>query len=228
MTAPELTEGDLMELVSLKWKAEWEGSLRYTLENWSWRFIDPELAKAAQARDDEAFDQAFRSYRNAIAAWENSHRADGAELINAHQWRTRLVTESLRALNWEQAAALTGILHGDIPDSEPGADPFLDWLRTGGLVDRPRERWELTVLGEQIAREADALTMWVFRKKSCGCCLVHMASSDPYLGELASEDEAWAALERIYPGRGASLELEGLPFAEFAARLVGQGRCEHR
>lgn len=228
MAVSTLSEGDLMELVSLGWKAEWEGSLSYALENWPWHFTDVALAEAAQARDARALGRALRDHDEAIAAWEDRHREDGADLISAHQWRMSLAAGGLRELNWGQAGVLVGILHGEAPEGQPGADLFLDWLRTGGLLDHSGGGWALTALGDRLAREAEALTMWVFRTKDCGCCFLHLASADPYLGELATEADAWAALERTHPGRGDSLSLEGLPFREFASRVVGQPACAHR
>jgi hypothetical protein len=40
-----ISELDLTELYALRTKAEWEGSLSYTLENWDWGFEDPAITE---------------------------------------------------------------------------------------------------------------------------------------------------------------------------------------
>lgn len=84
---PALSESDLLELISLKWKVKHEGSLRYTLENWTWLFDDRELNEAAAAGRPGPINLAALAHAGEIVEWERAHREDGADLINAHRDR---------------------------------------------------------------------------------------------------------------------------------------------
>lgn len=78
-----LSEFDLLELVSFAAKAEWEGSKRYTYENWTWTFEDPALNE--RAADFAGFMEIYRENRAALDAWEAAHHTDASDLINAHR-----------------------------------------------------------------------------------------------------------------------------------------------
>lgn len=89
-----LTESDLLELISLKQKADWEGSLSYTLENWTWRFEDPGLYAAVQDMKPSVLRMAMQIHDDAMEAWWAAHPGQpGADLINAHRDRQDALRE---------------------------------------------------------------------------------------------------------------------------------------
>jgi len=71
--ADTLSDFDLLQLVDLDTKANWEGSLRYAVENWSWLFDSDVLTEAMSARDVDAFRAALRATQARRDAWWAAH-----------------------------------------------------------------------------------------------------------------------------------------------------------
>ena len=98
MTDSTYSEWDLLELISLQEKARWEGDLRYTIENWDWRFDDFALNLAALEGRHHPLAQALRDHRYAINDWWAEHGKAAADLLNEHRGRqeARLKAEAGR------------------------------------------------------------------------------------------------------------------------------------
>jgi hypothetical protein len=102
-----LTERDLLELVALRWKAEWEGiaaprtrqvdaGLGYAARNWPWLFDDPALNEASHAKNVPVLRQALRAHAALINQWERDHPDDGVDLVNEHGDRQKLRRDDIR------------------------------------------------------------------------------------------------------------------------------------
>ncbi|NKY60398.1 hypothetical protein [Nocardia flavorosea] len=87
MTDRKLTDRDLLELISLQQKDEWEGDLQYTVENWPWRFDDLSLNLAAIEGRAKPLARAISYHKDEIDAWWDKHEDDADDLINEHRGR---------------------------------------------------------------------------------------------------------------------------------------------
>lgn len=79
----QLSDFDLLELVSFGAKAEWEGSNHYTYENWTWKFESGALNE--RGGTFAGFMEIVDENAGAVEAWNEAHTEDGADLINAHR-----------------------------------------------------------------------------------------------------------------------------------------------
>jgi hypothetical protein len=100
-----VSQEDLIELTALKWKAQWEGGVGYTLHNWTWRFTDKKIAANPS--------KALVEHAQAIEEFEQDEHAD--VLVQAQRdgrsirqddkpWGIRFANLNIQGYDSEEAA----------------------------------------------------------------------------------------------------------------------------
>ena len=73
MIDADITEFDLFQLIDLDTKVRNEGSLAYTVENWTWEFDNPALTEASREGDAATLRQALRATHARREQWWADH-----------------------------------------------------------------------------------------------------------------------------------------------------------
>lgn len=82
----DVTEFDLLQLIDLDTKARNEGSLSYTVENWTWEFDNPALDAASRDGDVDTIQEALRAtYAQREHWWADHPHPTQIAALEAHE-----------------------------------------------------------------------------------------------------------------------------------------------